>query len=122
MRCTVKNSLTFLLRHASYHAEQLPFTSLALELLQTVENLLFRFIADAAGVVQHQTGFFGRSDTAIALLQHSAHDFFRIVRVHLTAERLDVKRLHLNLQPWRKCMAQPMPNVAATKHPKQYKP
>ena len=68
----------------------------ALELLQPVKDLLLGLVADAAGVVENQLGFFGRLHPLVAFGQQRADDFFGVVRVHLAAEGLDVKRLHLS--------------------------
>ena len=67
---------------------------IALELLQPVKNFLFGLVANAARVVKHQLGVFECGDLEITLVDQRAHDFFRIVRVHLAAEGLDVEGLH----------------------------
>jgi hypothetical protein len=63
-------------------------------LLQPVENFLLSFVADAAGVIENEFRFFRAFDLRIAVLQKRAHDLFRIVGIHLAAERFYVKLLH----------------------------
>ena len=94
MRSFLENLLAFLLRHAAQHRERLALAVFFLELLQPVEHLLLGFIADAAGVVEDQLGFFGRLHLLVALMQQRADDLFRVVRVHLAPEGLDVEGLH----------------------------
>ncbi len=65
-----------------------------LELIEAMKNFLFGFVANAAGVVEDQVGLFEIRHLGVAIGNQSADDFFRIVRVHLAAEGLDVKGLH----------------------------
>ncbi len=74
MRSTFEDTFAFLLRDAPDHPEKLALAGLPLELLQAVENLLFRFIADTAGVIQNQLGVFRLMYLRVALLQKRAHD------------------------------------------------
>ena len=90
MRRALENFLAFLLCHASQYAEDLAFAG-ALEILQTVENLLLRLVANAAGIVEHQIGGFRRLHLVVALCQQGADDFFRVMRIHLATEGFDVE-------------------------------
>ena len=67
MRSALENLLAFLLRYASEHAENLALARSALELVEPVENLLLRLIADAAGVVEDQLGVCRLRNLRIAL-------------------------------------------------------
>src|SRR5271167_772680 len=60
-----------------------------------MEDLLLCFIADRASVVEDEVGLFLALHLRVALRDERAHDFFRVVEVHLAAEGLDVKRLLL---------------------------
>jgi hypothetical protein len=68
VRSTFEDPFTLLLSDASENAEFLPFPRGTPELLETMENLLFRFIANAARVVQNQLGLLGAFYLRIALL------------------------------------------------------
>ena len=94
VRSLFENLLAFLLGDASQHRKRFALAMFFLELVEPVEHLLFGFIADAAGVVEDQLGFFGRLDLLIALMEQRADDLLRIVRVHLAPEGLDVEGLH----------------------------
>ena len=91
MRRAVEDLLAFLLRHAAEHAEDLALPGLALEVLQAVEDLLLGLVADAAGVVEHESGFFGRFHLRVALRQQRADDLFGVVGIHLAAKCFDVE-------------------------------
>ena len=93
MGSSLKDSLTFLLGNASDDGEHLPLAGSSFELVETVEYLLLGFVTNAAGVVQNESGGFGSVDLAVAALNESPDDLLGIVRVHLAAESLDVKRL-----------------------------
>jgi len=84
----------FLLGDAAEHGKRFPLAMFFLELLQAVEHLLFRLIADAAGVVEDQLGFFGGFHLLVALMKQRADDLLRVVGVHLAPEGLDVEGLH----------------------------
>ena len=92
-RARARKSLAFLLRHAAKHGKSLPLLVQCLVVVQPVENLLLRLIADGAGVVQNQRGFRFRLDLAIPLVHQRPNDLFGVVDVHLAAESFDVKRL-----------------------------
>ena len=60
MRRFFENPLAFLLSHASNYSEGFALAVFSLELLQAGENLLFGFVADAAGIVEDQFRLLGR--------------------------------------------------------------
>jgi hypothetical protein len=93
MRCALKDALTFLLRDASDYGEHFSLASGALELVQTMEHLLLSFVANAAGVVYNQRGGFRGLDLRVTAVNKGSDDLLGIVRIHLAAEGLDVKRL-----------------------------
>ena len=94
MRRAFENPLAFLLRNTTQHAEDFSFARFPLELLQTAEYLLLRFVANATGVIENEFRLLGLLHLAIPLLHQRADNFFRVVRVHLATKGLDVKRLH----------------------------
>src|ERR1039457_344251 len=93
-RRALEDLLAFLLRDAAEHAEDLALAVVLLELLEAVKNLLLGLVADAAGVVENEAGFFGRVDLGIALGEERANNFLRIVDVHLAPKRPDIEGLH----------------------------
>ncbi len=90
---TLKNALAFLLRHTPQHAKTLALLVQLFVIVQPVKNLLLRFIANGTGIVENQTGVFFRLHLRVPLGPEGADDLFRIVHVHLAAERFEVKRL-----------------------------
>src|SRR5260370_36374583 len=94
MRRLLENLLAFLLRHAPQHGEGLAF-AVALELIESVEDLLFGLVANAASVVEHQFRILRRWNLVVPLADERADDFLGVMRVHLTTEGFDVKGLHL---------------------------
>src|SRR5215831_1115706 len=93
VRRPLKNLLAFLLSHAADHAELL---ALFLELAivgEAMKDLLLRFVADRACVVEDEPGFLNRWNLPVALLDQSADHLFGVVHIHLAAEGLEVKRL-----------------------------
>jgi len=56
-------------------------------------NFLGGFFADAAGVVEHQSGRVDRFDLLVSAPDENACDLLGIVRVHLAAERFEVEGL-----------------------------
>ena len=64
-----------------------------LVVIQAVEDLLLRLIADRAGVVQDQVGRFFRLHLDIAFVLERSNDLFRVVDIHLTAEGLNIEAL-----------------------------
>jgi hypothetical protein len=87
----LENPLAFLLRHATQDSEHLAVAEVTLKVPEPRKDLLFRPIADTASVIQHQVSRFRSFDSGIAPSDERADHFFRIVRVHLAAERLDIK-------------------------------
>ena len=61
--------------------------------IQAVEDLLFSFVADGAGVVQDQIGGNLGIYLVVALMLQRADNFFRVVYIHLATEGLKVKGL-----------------------------
>src|SRR4051794_10800393 len=94
MRRTLENLRAFLRRDTPEHTESLALM-FALELIESVENLLLGFVPNAARVVEKQIGFRWAVCLRIPARQQGPDDLLRIMDVHLTAERLDVKLLHL---------------------------
>ena len=94
MRRLLKDVLPFLLRNAPEHSEDLAVPVFFFELLQPAEHLLFRLVADAAGVVQNQVRLFRRGNLRVPLRDERSNHLFGIVNVHLTAERFDVEGFH----------------------------
>ena len=77
-------------------AEDGELLALALQLLvfvQAVKDLLFGFVADGAGIVEDQPGIGFILHLGIALLFQSTNDLFRVMGVHLAAERFDIESL-----------------------------
>ena len=91
MRGPLEDLLPFLLGHAPQDGEELPLARGALELLQTVEDLLLGLVPNAARIVEHQPGILGPLDLRIAAVHERADHLLGIVRVHLAAEGLDVE-------------------------------
>jgi hypothetical protein len=60
-----------------------------------MKDLLLGFVADGAGVVQHQLRLFHGLDLAVSLVHQRANDFLRVMHVHLAAKGLKVKRFFL---------------------------
>jgi len=109
-----------LLRNAADYGKNFPFSRVLFELLEPVKHLLFGFVANAAGVVDHEFRLIRRFHLRVALLNQRAHDFLGIVRIHLAAESFYIEGLHCLtadtvVYPWRKCIAQPMPKSATRK-------
>ena len=76
IRRAFENSFTFLLRHAAQYAKLFSLRLKTLVVVETMKDFLLRFVANGAGVVEDQAGFFDRRDLAISLRQQRAHDFF----------------------------------------------
>ena len=62
-----------------------------LVVVEAVEDLLLGLVADGAGVVEDQAGFFFGLDLAIALVQQCANDLFGVMGIHLAPESLKVE-------------------------------
>src|ERR1700756_3997017 len=91
MRRPLKNPFTLLLRHATQHAKLLALLPQFLVISQAMKNLLLRLVANGAGVVEDEIRFLNRRDLPVALRQERAHDFLRVMHVHLAAESLWVE-------------------------------
>src|SRR5215831_4545647 len=88
----MKNPFAFLLRHT---AEDTDFFGRARHFAQFTEarkNLLRRLLADATSVVQNERGRFDGIHLAVAAREEDAGHLFRVVLVHLAAERFKIKR------------------------------
>jgi hypothetical protein len=91
VRRALEDLLAFLLGDTADYGEDFPFARVPFEMLQTIENLLLCFIPDAAGVVENVVRRFHGIDLRVAFMEHRAHDFFRVVSIHLAPESLDVE-------------------------------
>ena len=85
-----------------------------LVVVEAVEDFLFGFVADGAGVVEDQAGFFFGFNLPVALMLQCADDLFGVMGIHLAPECLKVEGffgchsnseyrafLKLNLPLWR---------------------
>jgi hypothetical protein len=93
VRSAIENSFAFLLGDATEHAEDF---ALFLELLvvgEAMEDLLLCLIADGAGVVEDEIGFFDGRDLAVALGYERADDLLGVMHIHLAAESFEVELL-----------------------------
>ena len=102
MRRLFENLLALLLGDAADHGEGFllavrTFSGGFLEEVEAIEDFLLGLIANRAGVVDNQLRFLDRGNLRVALVDQSANDFFRVMRIHLATESLDVKRLHPGL-------------------------
>ncbi len=91
----LENLLAFLLGDAAENGEALPFLVQLLEVVEAIEDLLLRLIADGAGVVHDEVGVLFALDLLVALGDERADDFFGVVEVHLATKGLDVEGLLL---------------------------
>ena len=91
VRGAIENLFAFLLRYATEDSELLALLEEFLVIVEAVENLLLRFIADGAGVVENQVGLLDRVYLLIAFVDQRADDFFRVMDVHLAAEGFQVE-------------------------------
>ena len=60
-------------------------------IVEPVEDLLFGFVPDGAGVVKDQAGVSLGFNLAVPLLLQCANDLFRVMGIHLAAEGLKVE-------------------------------
>ena len=88
----LEDPLPFLLRHAAQHHEAFAGSVQLLVVVQTVEDLLFGFVADGAGVVEDQIGGGFGIYLGVAFMAKSADDFLRIMHIHLATESLKIER------------------------------
>src|SRR5262249_11650924 len=93
MRSPFKNLLTLLLCDAAQHCELLALSLKLLVVVEAMKDFLLGLVANRAGVVEDQVGLFYSFNLPVALADESTYYLFRIVYVHLTPERLDVKGL-----------------------------
>ena len=96
MRHAFEDLVALLLRDANEYTEHLAIM-LFFKLIQAVKYLLFRFIANAAGVVQQQVRFAWSIGLCVPARKQRPNNLFGIMDVHLTTERLNVKLLHYSL-------------------------
>ena len=87
---TVEDFLAFLLGDAAQEGNDLVLSRI-LQVLEAVEDLLLRFVADAAGVVEDVVGSFGGLDLRVAGIDQRADYLFGVMCVHLAPEGLDVE-------------------------------
>ena len=92
IRSALEDPLPFLLRHATQHHEAFALGVQLLVVVQAVEDLLFGFIADGAGVVEDQVGGDLGIHLLVALMAKSADDFLGVMHIHLATESLKIKR------------------------------
>ena len=98
--------------------KRLPGLVQLLVVVQPVKDLLLRFVADRAGVVEDQPGLFLRLHLPVALLLERANHLLRVVGIHLAAEGLQIECFfgrHRHLQVYREveiapCEAAMCPN------------
>src|SRR4029077_17774068 len=57
------------------------------------KDLLFRLVANRAGVIKHQPRLFDRRNLTIPLLQKRPNHLLGVVRIHLAPKGFEVKRL-----------------------------
>ena len=93
IRRPLKNLFPLLLRHASQDAKLFPLRTILLIIREPVKDLLLRLVANRAGVIKDQPRLFHRWNLPIPLLQKRPHHLLGVVRIHLAAEGLKVKRL-----------------------------
>ena len=91
IRRPLEDLFALLLRHAAQHAEALPLLVQLLVVVQAMEDLLLRLVADRTGVVKDQVGIFFRLHLPVALLPQRANHLFGVMGIHLAAERLQIK-------------------------------
>src|SRR5581483_565368 len=93
VRSPLENFLALLLSDTTEHSK---FLALALQLLvvgKAVENLLLGLVTNGASVVEDEVGLLDGRDLAIALGDERTNDLFRVMGIHLTAERFNVEGL-----------------------------
>jgi hypothetical protein len=93
VRRALENLFAFLLRHAPQHAELLSLRLQLLEIGESMEYFLLRFVADRASVVKNQVSLLDGLHLPVSFLHQRSNDFFRVVDVHLAPEGFQVKSL-----------------------------
>ena len=91
IRSALKDALALLLRDTAQHREALALLVQRLVVVEPVENLLLRLVANRAGVVEDQVGRLFRLDARVALVLQRPDDLFRVMDVHLAAEGFDIE-------------------------------
>ena len=71
--------------------KRLPLLVQLLVVVQAIEDLLLRLVADRAGVVEDQPGIFLRLHLPVALLPQRANHLFGVMGIHLAAEGLQIE-------------------------------
>ena len=77
IRRALENLFAFLLGHASEHAERLALLSEFLVVVEADENLLLGLVADGAGIVEDEFGFFDRLGPGDSPLKQASRQLFR---------------------------------------------
>src|SRR5581483_4867440 len=93
MRRPLENLFALLLRHTAQHAELFARSLQLFVIRQPMENFLLGLVPDRTRVVQDQVGLLHALDLPIPFLNERSHDLFRVVDVHLAAERFKIKSL-----------------------------
>src|ERR1700733_6149124 len=93
IRCPLEDRFAFLLRDAAQHPEALALFQQFLGVVQPVEDLLLRLVADRAGVIENEAGCLFRLYLRVALLLQRPDDLLRVMDIHLAAEGLKEERL-----------------------------
>ena len=83
--------LALLLGDAAQHGEALAFLVELLVVVQAMEDLLLRLIANGAGVVEDKAGILLGFNLPVALLAQGADHLFGVMGVHLAAEGLQIE-------------------------------
>ncbi len=94
MGSALKDPLAFLLGDTAENAEDLPLPCFALKALKPMKYFLLSFVANAAGVVENELGISGFGHLRVASGEERSRDLFRVVGVHLAAERFEVEGSH----------------------------
>ena len=89
----LEDFVALLLCNTAEDGELFAFAVHLFVLVEAVEDLLLRFIADGAGVVKDQASVDFVGNLSVAFAKKGSDNFFGIVRVHLAAEGFDVKGL-----------------------------
>ena len=93
IRRALEDPLALLLRHAAQHGEPLALALQPLVLIQPVEDLLLRLVADRAGVVQDQPRVGLVLHPHVPLMLQRPNHLLRVMGIHLASKRLDIESL-----------------------------
>src|SRR5207247_4178087 len=88
----LENLLAFLLRDAAEDPKLLALLFEFLVVGQAVKDFLLGFVANRAGVVENQAGFFYGWNLAVSLRDEGADHLLGVVGVRRAAERFQVTR------------------------------